>query len=358
MTYNPTVGKLNLVETEAGEIATSEVTVTGSWFQGAIINHLLRSASVTGSLCYLSLYCENIEDIVPPYVPPGGGDGWEISTVPQGGFGGLIPPVKSPEISGSTGYTRQFVTGSFTVYGTSSACAVNTNAIFFNTATSDWGNITHFALTNGSQAGGNSGCVLFYGPLSASRTITAGDIFMIASTELHIQMSNHIPYASGSRILNHYLNNVNYRAPSGSNVYCALYSVPPSSDGTGGTEVTGGGYARTLAGSTVYWYDPFSMDEVPKIPLGGGGFGGGGGGLKPTQKLYTTNASPILFSVSAGTDWGLVKYFALWDNTLASPKLIYKGIVDPQVTVLAPDGFMFDSKAITVYPDTGRSDVT
>lgn len=45
-----------------------------------------------------------------------------------------------------------------------------------------------------------------------------------------------------NKLLDHTLRNVAYTSPS--TVYLALFTTMPAADGTGGTEVTGGSYAR------------------------------------------------------------------------------------------------------------------
>jgi len=83
------------------------------------------------------------------------------------------------EISG-TNYVRQ--TAAFTVTGDT---ASNTAAIEFPTAGSAWGTITHIGVMDASS----SGNLLAYGTLTASKTISSGDVFRIPLGDLDITLN-------------------------------------------------------------------------------------------------------------------------------------------------------------------------
>jgi hypothetical protein len=59
----------------------------------------------------------------------------------------------------------------------------NAEAIEFNTATDDWGTMTHFALFSGSTAGAS---VLCHGALTSSKSVDNGDTARFAAGELDI----------------------------------------------------------------------------------------------------------------------------------------------------------------------------
>ena len=87
------------------------------------------------------------------------------------------------EISTSgTAYARQAVTFAAASSGTSATNATVT----FPTATASWGTITHVAIVDGSTAG--AGNVLFYGAVTASKTIDTGDTFQISSGNLTVSL--------------------------------------------------------------------------------------------------------------------------------------------------------------------------
>ena len=85
------------------------------------------------------------------------------------------------ECSGGA-YARQSAT-----FGTVSGGSVSTNAdITFPAATdANWGTITHVAVMDANT----SGNVLFYGALTASKTIDNGDTFQISSGNLTVSLA-------------------------------------------------------------------------------------------------------------------------------------------------------------------------
>lgn len=85
------------------------------------------------------------------------------------------------EISTSgTGYARQV--GTFTVSGNS---ATNNSNLSFPAATSNWGTITHIAIYDASTAGNQ----LITAALTASKSINAGDILAINSSNLTVSLT-------------------------------------------------------------------------------------------------------------------------------------------------------------------------
>ena len=83
------------------------------------------------------------------------------------------------EISGS-GYARQTVT--FTVSGN---LATNNAAIEWPTATGSWGTITHVAVFDALTTGN----MLVYATLTASKTISTGDVLRIPSGDLDVTLN-------------------------------------------------------------------------------------------------------------------------------------------------------------------------
>jgi hypothetical protein len=82
------------------------------------------------------------------------------------------------EVSGG-GYIRQ--AGSFSVSGNT---ATTTAAIEYPTATADYGTVTHVAIWDAESAGN----MLAYATLTASKTISSGDVFRIPSGDLDITL--------------------------------------------------------------------------------------------------------------------------------------------------------------------------
>ena len=82
------------------------------------------------------------------------------------------------EVSGG-GYVRQ--AGSFTVSGNT---ATTDAAIEYPTATADYGTVTHVGIWDASSAGN----MLAYAALTASKTISSGDVFRIPTGDLDITL--------------------------------------------------------------------------------------------------------------------------------------------------------------------------
>jgi hypothetical protein len=86
------------------------------------------------------------------------------------------------EVSGGN-YTRKAVTFSAASSGSTS----NSATVTFDTATANWGTITSVAVMD--SVTGGAGNVLFYGSVTASKTIESGDTFQIASGNLSISLA-------------------------------------------------------------------------------------------------------------------------------------------------------------------------
>lgn len=101
--------------------------------------------------------------------------------------------------------------------------------------------------------------------------------------------------------------------------YLALFTVAPSDTG-GGTEVTGGSYARVnLAPSDTNWYATQ---------------GGTSGNSSGTTGL-TANAVAIVFAAPTA-NWGTVTHFAIMDASSGGNMLIWDALTAPR-TILNGD---------------------
>lgn len=85
--------------------------------------------------------------------------------------------------------------------------------------------------------------------------------------------------------------------PKPTTIYVALFTVMPADDGTGGTEVTGGSYARVLHGPD---------DAKWAAPTGGNG--------------QFSNASAVTYATPTA-NWGTVVGFGLYDASSAGQYL-------------------------------------
>ena len=117
-------------------------------------------------------------------------------------------------------------------------------------------------------------------------------------------------YLSNS-VLNAALRNVPYTSPA--TVYVALFTVAPNAGG-GGTEVSGGSYAR----------QPVTMTA----PVSG----------------QTSNAADVVFP-TASADWGTVVAYAYFD-ALSSGNMLYFGNLGASRLVLANDQVKFPASQL------------
>jgi hypothetical protein len=85
------------------------------------------------------------------------------------------------ECTGS-GYARKSITFAAPSNGvtTNSAAAVE-----FDQATGAWGTITHFAIFDALTTGN----MLYYGALTASKTIASGDVFKFATSSVSVTLA-------------------------------------------------------------------------------------------------------------------------------------------------------------------------
>jgi hypothetical protein len=69
--------------------------------------------------------------------------------------------------------------------GTNPTSAANTSTVTFDTATANFGTITHVAVMDASTAGN----VLFYGAVTTAKTIETGDTFQVSAGNLTISLA-------------------------------------------------------------------------------------------------------------------------------------------------------------------------
>ena len=93
---------------------------------------------------------------------------------------GLEENTPSAEIGGGS-YARKTATFAVASSGSSATSAT----ITFDTATANWGTVTHVAVLDAATAGN----VLFWGAVTTSKTIETGDTFQISSGNLTISLA-------------------------------------------------------------------------------------------------------------------------------------------------------------------------
>ena len=141
------------------------------------------------------------------------------------------------------------------------------------------------------------------------------------------QASNYLE----NKLVDHLFRAASFTKPTG--LYVALFTAAPS-DAGGGTEVSGGSYARAnLAPSDTNW----------KATQGGTtGASSGTGGA-------TSNAVVITFPVPSA-NWGTVTHFGIFDATTAGNLLIWDALTTPR-TINNGDpapAFAIDALAVTI----------
>ncbi len=120
-------------------------------------------------------------------------------------------------------------------------------------------------------------------------------------------------------IINHIFRNTAIFTPP-ANVYLALFTAAPSDSG-GGTEVTGGSYARKAVSTTGGWNAP------------------GVGGL-------TDNAATQTF-VTATASWGTITHFGIFDAATAG-NLLFHGALTASKVVGSGDTFQFEAGGLDI----------
>lgn len=109
-----------------------------------------------------------------------------------------------------------------------------------------------------------------------------------------------------NKILNYIFNAGAFTAPT--NVYIALFTVAPNDAGSGGTEVTGGSYARSGKACTT---SEFATTTTGVI----------------------TNVNNILFA-QATAAWGTIVAFAIYDASSAGNMLYWNTLTPPKVVAI------------------------
>lgn len=141
------------------------------------------------------------------------------------------------------GYARCAVTNNLTNFpAASGGVKTNANDIPLFTASgsvSSGSNIVAIGIFDAST----SGNLLWWGPVDTAQAITTGDVPTIAAGQLNIALGGAFGLTVRNGLLDLVFGKQTYTRAS--TVYGGLFTSPNASDGTGGgTEVSGGSYAR------------------------------------------------------------------------------------------------------------------
>ncbi len=132
-------------------------------------------------------------------------------------------------------------------------------------------------------------------------------------------------------LLNCLFRNTAFSPPA--NVYLALFTTVPGDDGTGGVEVSGGGYARVTLSTGSSGTGVGSAWDAPAAEGAGGG-------------MFCDNAADITFTTST-TSWGVVRGFGIYDDPTAGNLLIY-GALTADKTVDSDVQFVFSAGQLDI----------
>lgn len=125
-------------------------------------------------------------------------------------------------------------------------------------------------------------------------------------------------------IIGHLFRGTPYTAPT--TLYVALFTAAPGEAG-GGTEVSGGSYARVAVANSSAQWDATS----------------GGNGT-------TANTNTITFPAPTG-DWGQVTHWGIYDASTAGNLLIYADLTDPKSINNGDPAPSFAAGALTYQED-------
>jgi hypothetical protein len=132
-----------------------------------------------------------------------------------------------------------------------------------------------------------------------------------------------------NKLIDHVLRNTAYTVPT--TIYVALYTAAPSDSG-GGTEVTGGSYARVQVGpSTTAW---------TATQGGTAGASSGTGG-------QTANAADITFAAPSA-NWGTITHFGIHDALTTGNLLFHAALTASKVVNSGDAAPKFLAGALTI----------
>jgi len=256
--------------------------VISDYLEAKILNHVLRNTAYTspGTAIYVSLHTAD---------PTDAGTGTEVS---------------------GTNYARVQVTA---WDSPASRATANTNAITFSAAGSSWGTVTHVGIWDASSAGN----LLFYGALTASKSVASGTTFSIAAGDLDISLDGEFSTYLSHKLLDHILRNTAYTSP-GTSVYVSMHTGTLTAAMTE-TECSGSNYARTQVTS---WDAPGATNGA------------------------TANTSTITFPTPSGS-WGAVASIGIFDASTTGNGLFFSA-VDTGFTPGNGDTVQFAAGALDV----------
>jgi hypothetical protein len=136
-----------------------------------------------------------------------------------------------------------------------------------------------------------------------------------------------------NKLIDWFYRGVAYTPPA--TLYIGLFTAAPSDTG-GGTEVSGGSYARVgVAASTTNWAATNAAGSTAATSSGTSG---------------TTSNNVVIAPPTATADWGTVTHFGIFDASTAGNLLIYGALTASQSI---PNGgaYSFAAGALSIQED-------
>jgi hypothetical protein len=224
------------------------------------------------------------------------------------------------EATGS-GYARKAVTNNTTNYPLASDGSKTNGAIIaFTAASGSWSsgsNMTHIGIFDASS-GGN---LLAWASIDTPFAVASTDTPTIGVGALTFTFTGVLANAARHGLLDLAFGRVSFTRPS--TVYAALLTAPPSYTG-GGTEVSGGSYARVSI-----------TNNTSNFPNASGG--------------SKSNANAIGFATPTA-DWGVITDLGIYDSSSGGNLLYFKSLTTSR-TVLAGQTFSLPVGAVTASLD-------
>lgn len=267
------------------------------------------------------------------------GQAWSLPTNLYVGLASAADDGGITELSG-TGYARQSAPRALATWagtqgagstlassGTSHATSNNV-AFNFGTAGSGWGTASHAALFDASTAGN----AIAYLPLPSPLAISSGNPVSITAGALSatLGLAGGCTDYLANKLIDFILRGQAFAFPA--SMYAARFTAAPSNAG-GGTEVSGGGYARpAIAGSLAAW----SGTQGAGTTAASTGTGG-----------TISNNVPIAFPAPTA-DQGASTHGGLFDAATTGNLLMWAPLASPQTVSAGGPAPTYDPGAFEI----------
>lgn len=238
------------------------MSAASDYLEGKIIDHVFRTGALAKPAgLYFSLFTA---------APSDAGGGTEVA---GGGYARVaVTPL-------DVNFAAPGVVGGVTVTS-------NSGAVTYPAPNAAWGLVTHWGVLDAASAGN----LLFWGALTASKTIGNGDPAPSWQPGAFVMSLDYKSDYLEAQLLNLLFRTAGFTKPAG--LYYGLLTTAVADDGTGGVECSGGAYARVNLPP---------LDANYAAPAAGNG--------------VTSNASAVTFP-SPTANWGAVSDMAIYDSNV------------------------------------------